>query len=155
MVARRGGGGGPCLAGRACQAQAGGVGTELEEAIALDRGLRRRARLAAILARPHVVGGEAGQGHLERRSLADLAGHLDGAAVPVAQLLDEREPYAGAGRPGRHRIAGALETLEDALPIHDLDADAGVPDRELHRVAQVLHAHVDSAARRRVLERVA
>src|SRR5690606_3497116 len=78
-----------------------------------------------------VVRGERGQIDVKGRSLADVAGNPEEAAVAAHDAEDGGEAEAGA-------LADALggeERLEDLVEVFGGDADAGVADGQAHVVA--------------------
>ena len=91
------------------------------------------------------VGGAVGQRHGERAAHAGLADHGDGPAVQGGQLLDQRQPDAGAlagagGGPG-----DPVEALEQVRQLVGDDADAGVADGEPEAGLVGGQGHVDAA----------
>ena len=62
------------------------------------------------------------------RTRADPAGDVDLAADGLDQVLDDREPQAGAAEFAASRLVDAVEPLEDAGQVVAGDADSGVGD---------------------------
>lgn len=94
------------------------------------------------------VGGRGGQGEHELTPLALLALHTDLASGKVDQHLADIQ--AKTSPPGVQAAGPVLfvEALEHIGQRLGADALTGIPDRDLHLGAQLLHMELDGAARR-------
>jgi hypothetical protein len=83
-----------------------------------------------------------------------VAAHADGALVGVDDGLGDGKPQAAARNHSLGGGLGAVEPLEDPLPVGGLDADAGVGDAEDRLVALHAQGHLNRPAVRGELHRV-
>ena len=134
----RGGRGRRQPAGRGRQRPGGGGGSA-GPASAAACGLGRAGGL-------RVAGVDVGldrQQHRERRALARLRAHLDGAAVVLDDALADRQPQPGP------LLLGREERDEQVLEVAGRDADAGVAETDLQERRRGAAAGRRAAARSR------
>ena len=91
---------------------------------------------------------------IERAAFAELAFHLQLAAVAFEDVLDDGEPKAGAAAHPGSREIDTIESLGEPGQVFGRDAEPVIGDRELRGGADFFPGDLDDAAIRTVADGV-